>query len=582
MKRIGVITSLLLFLSLSSWAQSGWPWWIPVPVPAGGYIKTETAYGTNATTTVFRLYGPSITNMILNGRTTSVYFAIGGDTNAETQATNAWAYILENSNGIYYALSRTNTYDQAVLNAANWTNWASIWTNGLWTNAVAIEGTTNAVTFSNNTLYVWYRTNSLAEVDPIFAAWTNAPVLKQPLNMTTNAITNLTSLLSYREMWNIPGEYYRWGVLTDGGVPVESSKSALFGFYGDTLGKWSGYQFTGPGPNAANNLPAWLYWDGAEYKRKQLAFYTDIPSIANLVTTNGIGATGTGYWAQTNNGGTNVWTEITPGGGGGGGDVYLASNNLFSAGTSNRMDTIAITNRTIMQDGALTDTQRVMRGVALVPTPGAHSVSQATLDAATNTTLVASKTYTDGGYVRTNEVRDVAVSNVLVRGVVTGGKYTNATYFGNGGGLTNIPEIVRPTTFMGALGCTLGSGTWNVDLSDTDAQWWALFCVGQPGSYVAAVDFHVGSSLTNKVMSGLIYVMSATNTGSFATWNVFSALNWDINLPSNNPGGVVLDTYGTAIPCASNTVVKFLYMKDDNAGGSGGQILMNNMVLIRQ
>jgi hypothetical protein len=91
----------------------------------------------------------------------------------------------------------------------------------------------------------------------------------------------------------------------------------------------------------------------------------------------------------------NEVAAVAGGGVGGGGDVYLASNNLFSAGTSNRMDTIAITNRAIMQDGALTDTQRVMRGVALVPTPGAHSVSQATLDAATNTTLVAAKAYTD-------------------------------------------------------------------------------------------------------------------------------------------------------------------------------------------
>ena len=96
---LAMLLSPLAFVPSSLNATDGYPWWLVTTVtPTAGYIRVDTGYGTNATTTVLRLIGPAITNMIINGRTTSVYWASGGSSTSTVSGLSALWYANGQSN----------------------------------------------------------------------------------------------------------------------------------------------------------------------------------------------------------------------------------------------------------------------------------------------------------------------------------------------------------------------------------------------------------------------------------------------------------------------------------------------------
>jgi len=164
----------LFYLSSMVFAQ-GFPWWLQGPIPTAGYFRVETAYATNATTTVFRVYGEPVTNMVNNGRTVSVYLAIS------PYASN---WVAANSNMVW---TMTNNWTW-VTSTISWTSNGYVSLSNSWfgstayqIDAVATQAWWLAAVNSNGA--------AITETDPIF---TNIPVVvwSNPVTSAANYVTN--------------------------------------------------------------------------------------------------------------------------------------------------------------------------------------------------------------------------------------------------------------------------------------------------------------------------------------------------------------------------------------------------------
>ena len=164
----------LFYLSSMVFAQ-GFPWWLQGPIPTAGYFRVETAYATNATTTVFRVYGEPVTNMVNNGRTVSVYLAIS------PYASN---WVAANSNMVW---TMTNNWPW-VTSTISWTSNGYVSLSNSWfgstayqIDAVATQAWWLAAVNSNGA--------AITETDPIF---TNIPVVvwSNPVTSAANYVTN--------------------------------------------------------------------------------------------------------------------------------------------------------------------------------------------------------------------------------------------------------------------------------------------------------------------------------------------------------------------------------------------------------
>lgn len=145
-KRCLALLAVLVLSTCAVKASEGYPWWLTVPVtPTSGYIRIDTAYGTNYTSTVVRLLGSGVTAMTNAGRTSMVYFAASSTpTSGEAGAHNGLWVLSQNLSNL-----TTATLPQA-------------WEAGLW--KLNNDG---SVSPSSNSWYdTLWTTNTLGAIIP--------------------------------------------------------------------------------------------------------------------------------------------------------------------------------------------------------------------------------------------------------------------------------------------------------------------------------------------------------------------------------------------------------------------------------
>jgi hypothetical protein len=166
---------------------------------------------------------------------------------------------------------------------------------------------------------------------------------------------------------------------------------------------------------------------------------------------------------------------------------------------------------------------------------------------------------------------------------MTGKGVTNASFVGNGAGLTNIAAIIPPMQTGGALGYVESEfygPTWEVAYSDTDASMRHSFMVRDAGSYKFAVVWATSAANTSKTNNSRLYISQGV-TGYAPSWNVQNAASWAITIPDTSTT-MTISTYGTAFTLAANTMVYSHWDKSDNCGGASGNLMVLGAFLIKQ
>ena len=174
----------------------------------------------------------------------------------------------------------------------------------------------------------------------------------------------------------------------------------------------------------------------------------------------------------------------------------------------------------------------------------------------------------------------VISSNLVVGGVISG--FTNA--IGNGSGLTNLYEtVVFPSMSYPGNGATFNQNFGPMMIapySDTDAYFMFGFHLRKGGTFSIVMTWQGSLNNTSKTMSGKLYLKNMASGTAGATWNIAAGDNWDIAIP-DTADNYNVSTIGSYV-LSDNSFVGVQYIKDDNAGGASGNVMVHSIVLVRQ
>jgi hypothetical protein len=165
--------------------------------------------------------------------------------------------------------------------------------------------------------------------------------------------------------------------------------------------------------------------------------------------------------------------------------------------------------------------------------------------------------------------------------------HVNGVITGDGSGITNIAEIVPPSSLYGFNGFVVdqnyGAG-WSVAMSDTDAAINSANFIRKAGTYKVVLMWQSGDNQTGpKNLGGKISIAANLTTGTTISWNVQVLAAFDIYIPTATGPTIYMSTNSQAITItADNTFAACQYVKTNDAAGAAGSMYVHGIFFVRQ
>jgi hypothetical protein len=150
-------------------------------------------------------------------------------------------------------------------------------------------------------------------------------------------------------------------------------------------------------------------------------------------------------------------------------------------------------------------------------------------------------------------------------------------------GKTEEEDYIKPTSMLGSLGFVAGTGFGShqrAAWSDTDARVNATFFVRKGGSFKIRMNWSSDTANTSKTMSGVTYISTAIDGGVIGFVGGYGDVV-DTAIP-DAAWEIQSTTAPTAATIGDLANVFVMFVKDDNAGGASGDMVVHDIVLVRQ